>query len=265
MVSRSTSEPGARPQLVVEDLDLDRARCSRPRRRPATAGAGRRSRRRAGPGRCSTPSGSGVTQSASWKRGDPAARPGAICAYTGRPTTRGRCRPPRRPGRPGEPLGEVERLGEGGDHAAVGGEHRVQRLDRQPDAGGRGVRGQRARSRRRPAAGRRRGPGCRPAARRRPAPAWRRPARPPRRWPAGCRRAASPGRAVKKPPRHRVVTVSPASRTSRAVARQAVLRRPVRATARRRATPGGQRSRRPGRAVGQPLAVAWLNGERGAR
>src|SRR5690606_19098183 len=32
----------------------------------------------------------------------------------------------------GEAFGEVEGLGEGGDHAAVGGEHGVERLDGQP-------------------------------------------------------------------------------------------------------------------------------------
>ena len=122
--------------------------------------------------------------------------------------------------------GQVEGLAEPGEDAPVRAEHRVQRLDAQPDPRPARRTGPARRSRRRSSGGPAPGPCCPAPVRRTPGPARRRRARRPRPRPPVVGRAAARGvrvGVVKNPPRHRLDTCRPAARTAAAGSGQAEL------------------------------------------
>ena len=80
----------------------------------------------------------GTSQSQTWKRGDAALGAGHLAGQVGVPPDV--VDVDRDADAFAERVAEVERLAERGEDAAVGAGHRVQRLEREGDAGGAGVR-----------------------------------------------------------------------------------------------------------------------------
>ena len=142
------ARPG--PQLRVEHLDLDRASVARVARPRSGTGRSPRSRCRAARARAARPAGSGRTQSASWNARDPVAGGRDQRKHPLVPPHVVRVERDRPPPRAGTARHEVQRPGQRRDHAAVRGEHRVHRLDREPHPDVQRVRRQRLDARRDP-------------------------------------------------------------------------------------------------------------------